>query len=82
MVQVIAAAMGANVEIEVEDVRVRPEKSEVDRLWADNRKARDMFGWSPAYGGREGFARGIGETVAWFADAGNLALYKPGAYGI
>ena len=81
-VEVIAAAMGARVEIAVDPVRLRPEASEVERLWADNSKARSLFGWAPSYGGREGFVRGIAETVAWFENPANLALYRPGRYDI
>ncbi len=76
----IAEVMGARVEIVCEDQRLRPEQSEVCRLWADNAKARHLTGWQPDYGGREGFARGLRETVAWFSDPAHLALYRPGEY--
>ena len=62
--------------------RLRPANSEVERLWADNRKARALFGWEPAYGGREGFRRGLKETIAWFTDPANLARYKADRYNI
>lgn len=80
--QVIAATMGATIEIETEAARLRPEKSEVERLWADNRKAKELFGWEPAYGGHEGFKRGIAQTVAWFQDRDNLARYKADEYNL
>ncbi|OQX06901.1 MAG: NAD-dependent dehydratase [Desulfobulbaceae bacterium A2] len=76
----VAEVMGARVEIVCEDQRLRPEQSEVCRLWADNAKARRLTGWQPDYGGREGFARGLRETVAWFSDPAHLALYRPGEY--
>lgn len=78
--RLIASALGAEVELVSEEARMRPEASEVERLWADVEKARRLTGWTPAYGGREGFARGIAETAAWFADPANLARYRPGAY--
>lgn len=78
----IAEAMNAQIEIVTDEARLRPEKSEVERLWADNGKARDLFGWQPAYGGREGFKRGLQETAAWFADADNLRPYKADIYNI
>lgn len=81
-VQLIAEAMGVEIEIETEQVRLRPEKSEVDRLWADNSKARTLTGWEPLYGGREGFKRGLIETVAWFAKPENLRSYKAGIYNV
>ncbi len=78
--RLIAQVMGVEIAIETEDLRVRPEKSEVERLWADNSKARDLLGWSPAYGGRDGFARGLSETVSWFMNPVNMRRYKTGAY--
>ena len=76
----IAAAMGVDVEIVLDEQRLRPEKSEVDRLWADNAKAGRVLGWQPAYGGIEGFRRGLNETVAWFSAPSRLSAYKPGVY--
>lgn len=81
-VRLIAEVMEVDVEIESDEARLRPANSEVERLWADNDKARQLFGWSPAYGGREGFARGLKETIAWFAEPGNLATYKAGIYNV
>lgn len=81
-VQMIAEVMGVEIEIETEQVRLRPEKSEVDRLWADNSKARNLTGWEPAYGGREGFKRGLAETVAWFTNPENLGNYKADIYNV
>lgn len=81
-VQMIAEVMGVKIEVETEQVRLRPEKSEVDRLWADNSKARNLTGWEPVYGGREGFKRGLAETVAWFTDPDNLRSYKANIYNV
>jgi dTDP-glucose 4,6-dehydratase len=81
-VKLIAEVMGAEVEIETERARLRPEKSEVERLWADNAKAKSMLGWSPAYAGRDGLRQGLAETVAWFSDPVNLAGYKNDRYNI
>ena len=57
-------------------------RSEVERLWADNAKARRMLGWAPRYEGRAGFAHGLEETVAWFSKPGVLDRYKPELYNI
>lgn len=78
--QAIARVMGAEVEFEVDEQRVRPGRSEVERLWADNTKAREVAGWQPTYGGRDGFERGLTETVAWFTNPDHLKLYKPEHY--
>jgi dTDP-glucose 4,6-dehydratase len=41
-----------------------------------------LLGWQPEYGGREGFIRGIKETVAWFREPSHLADYKANIYNI
>lgn len=81
-VKMITELMQASIEIETDDVRIRPDKSEVERLWADNGKALQLFGWSPNYAGEEGLRRGLEETVAWFRDPANLKSYKTGRYAI
>ncbi|MFK2827253.1 NAD-dependent 4,6-dehydratase LegB [Bacillus sp. B190/17] len=78
----IAEVMGKNVEIETDEIRLRPEKSEVERLWADNQKAKELLGWEPSYGGINGFKRGLKETADWFANPGNLSRYKADVYNI
>ncbi|MBE0305541.1 NAD-dependent 4,6-dehydratase LegB [Leptospira interrogans] len=81
-VRLIAEVMKVNVEIESDDQRLRPEKSEVERLWASNQKAKDLINWSPEYGGRDGFKRGLSETIDWFSDIDNLSFYKTDIYNI
>jgi NAD dependent epimerase/dehydratase len=78
----IAERMGRAVRFVSDDQRLRPAKSEVERLWAANAKAQERAGWTPAYAGREGFGRGLDETIAWFCDPANLARYKAGTYNI
>ena len=78
----IAETMNVEIKIITEEARLRPTDSEVERLWADNVKAKQLFGWTPAYGGREGFKRGIAETVEWFQKPGNLTSYKTDIYNI
>ena len=80
--KIIAEAMDVDIEIETDEIRLRPEKSEVNRLWADNSKAKRLLGWEPQYGGREGFKRGLKETIDWFADKENLKKYKADVYNI
>lgn len=82
VVKVIGDVTGNAFEVETEDQRLRPEKSEVERLWADNRKAKEILGWSPQYGGPDGFRRGIAETVDWFRNPENLNRYKAGLYNV
>ncbi|USN98183.1 MAG: GDP-mannose 4,6-dehydratase [Phycisphaeraceae bacterium] len=79
-VGMISEIMGAEVEIETDPQRVRPEGSEVDRLCADNRLARELTGWEPELAGPEGLREGLSRTIDWFTDPANLALYKADQY--
>lgn len=76
----IAELMGVTIEIEQDDVRVRPERSEVDRLWASNAMAQKLLGWSPRFGGVDGLRKGLEQTIAWFTKQENLSLYRANAY--
>ena len=78
----IGEVMGADLEIETDDARIRPEKSEVERLFAGVEKLTSLTEWRPKYGGREGFRRGLQETVDWFTDPDNLGQYKADRYNI
>lgn len=80
--KLIGTAMGVDIEIETDAQRLRPEKSEVERLFADCTKAQRMLGWDPAYAGVPGFERGLRETAEWFTDPRNLARYKPDLYAL
>lgn len=81
-VDIIAEVMGVGVEVETEQARLRPEKSEVERLWAGNAKAAELLGWQPEYAGKEGLRRGLRHTAEWFSNPDNLRRYKTGIYNI
>jgi dTDP-glucose 4,6-dehydratase len=78
----IAEIMNSDVEFYTDEQRLRPKESEVDRLWACNRKAKEILGWTPNYGGLEGFKKGLAETISWFRDESNLSKYKANKYNI
>lgn len=78
----IADVMGVEIEIISDQQRLRPEKSEVERLWASNAKAKELLGWQPQYGELDGFKRGLGETVEWFSQRDNLQFYKADIYNL
>jgi dTDP-glucose 4,6-dehydratase len=78
--KLIAEVMGAKIEIDEADERKRPEKSEVERLWACTKKAERLLDWKPRHGGRDGFREGVRKTAAWFTDPDNLARYRVGTY--
>lgn len=82
LVELIADIMQVKIEIQTEEVRLRPEKSEVERLWADNAKAETLLGWVPEYAGYEGLKRGLTETINWFSQSENLKKYRPEVYNL
>ena len=78
----IGEVMNVDLEIVTDDQRMRPEGSEVNRLFGDNSVLRQLTGWQPVYGGLEGFRHGLSRTAEWFSDPDNLALYRPGSYAV
>ena len=70
----ILSLLRVQKEIEVAPVRLRPGKSEVQRLLSDNSRARDRLGWSP----RVSLRQGLGETIEWIS--AHLSLYRPEQY--
>ncbi|MBU7008486.1 NAD-dependent 4,6-dehydratase LegB [Phosphitispora fastidiosa] len=82
LVELIAEVMQVRIEIQTEEERLRPEKSEVERLWADNTRAEKLLGWKPEYAGYEGLKRGLAETIKWFSQSGNLKKYRPEVYNL
>ena len=72
----IARLMGADIEIVVDRQRLRPAKSEVNRLCGDNTLITTLTGWRP----RHSFEDGLRETIGWFCKPENLAKYKPDIY--
>lgn len=74
----IRELMNSDVEFLTDSQRVRPGKSEVFRLWCDNTKIRELTGFEPAYGIREG----LRSTIDWFTRPENLAKYKAEIYNV
>jgi NAD dependent epimerase/dehydratase len=61
-----------------DEQRLRPGKSEVERLLGSNEKISGLTGWKPSYTLDEG----LGETIQWFSDPTNLARYKADIYNL
>lgn len=64
--------------IEQESQRLRPEKSEVFRLFGDNTKLLEHTGWVP----NTSLTEGIKQTIEWFKNPENLRQYKADIYNI
>lgn len=82
LARLISELMDTPIEIHTGSERVRPANSEVDRLWAGTAKARELMGWEPLYGGRDGLRRGLEATITWFKDPANRKRYAPNQYNI
>lgn len=76
--ELIRELMGSDVEFLLDDQRIRPEKSEVFRLWCDNTKIRGLTGFEPAYSIRDG----LQATIEWFTRGENLSKYKADLYNV
>jgi NAD dependent epimerase/dehydratase len=72
----ISELMGKRIEVKTESERIRPEKSEVERLRCDNHKIMSLTGWRPSYSLR----KGLTATIEWLG--ANLSRYKPEIYNV
>lgn len=70
--------MKSNVEWVVNEQRLRPEQSEVNRLWCDNAKIHSLTGYSSQYT----LVQGLQKTIEWFTKEENLSKYKVGIYNV
>lgn len=75
---IIREIMASNVKFVVDNQRLRPNKSEVFRLWCDNSKLVRLTGFKPECDIREGLRR----TIQWFTDSANLKKFKIDIYNV
>ena len=76
LVDEIISIVNKPLKVKTNSERLRPEKSEVQRLISDNRLAREDLDWSPQVDLHEGLQR----TIEWISK--NLDLYRPNQYQI
>ena len=76
LVELIAELNGTKIEITQDEQRVRPGKSEVERLYCNNTKIIENTDWRPQYSLRSGLA----ETIEWIRS--NMQYFKPDIYNI
>jgi len=74
----IITTIGSDAIIVSEQERIRPEKSEVERLLGDNKKIRLHTNWQQQYSIDEG----LQDTIEWFRKKENLYHYKSGIYNV
>lgn len=76
LVEKILGILGKTPKVITDSQRVRPDKSEVMKLWASNQKAKDLIGWEPRVSLDEGLLR----TIEWIS--AHLELYQPDQYTV
>jgi NAD dependent epimerase/dehydratase len=76
--EVIKKAMGSDAELVLDKERLRPDASEVHRLWCDNSLIKELVGFSPEVS----FESGIARTIEWFTKPQNLSKYKSDIYNV
>lgn len=75
---IIKELMARDVEFVTDDQRIRPEKSEVFRLWCDNSKIEQLTDFKPEVDIRDGLQR----TIDWIVQPENLKKYKADIYNL
>ena len=81
-VALIAEILNVDVDITSKSERIRPGKSEVERLLADASLAKSILGWKPEFSDKAGLKEGLTQTIEWFSNPDNLAQYRVGRYAI
>ena len=81
-VSLISSLMNKDIQVDQDLTRLRPEKSEVDRLWAENKKAQLLLDWKPKISGIDGLKDGLQKTIDWFEKPDNLSGYKTERYTV
>lgn len=74
----IKELMASDVEFVTDEQRIRPEKSEVHRLWCDNSQIESLTGFKPQLDIRAGLEK----TIEWFSNRKNLEKYKHDIYNV
>ena len=76
LVRKISIITGYRIDIEKDFKRIRPKKSEVDRLFANNKKAKKILNWSPKLNNKSDFENRLKKTIEWFSNEENINQYK------
>jgi NAD dependent epimerase/dehydratase len=82
LAQIISSVMDVEVDVSMDLERKRPSASEVERLLADNSKAKRVLDWSPKYQGGAGLTEALSATVDWYLIPENRVKFKAQAYNI
>jgi len=78
LAQKLINAINSSAKIVTDDIRLRPEKSEVERLFGDNSKIKNLTDWKQEYT----LDKGLEQTIQWFRDPVNIKSYKADIYNV
>jgi NAD dependent epimerase/dehydratase len=67
LVNLIAEVMKVDITVNEDSTKIRPETSEVFRLFSSNEKAQKILGWQPKFGGVKGLKRGLEKSICWYS---------------
>ena len=76
LIKVITDQTGRKINVLTDSKRVRPDRSEVNRLCCSNKLAKNILNWKPSFKGKFGLAKGIKSTLKWYSIKENLKKYK------
>jgi dTDP-glucose 4,6-dehydratase len=82
LVELIANIMKVEINIHTDSQRLRPQNSEVERLWSDNTQAKTLLNWHPEFTQLSGLRIGLQKTLDWFLNPNNQKFYKPEIYNL
>ncbi|ABO18034.1 NAD-dependent 4,6-dehydratase LegB [Prochlorococcus marinus] len=81
-VKEISKIMNSKISIISDQKRLRPDKSEVNRLFGDSSRLQELSNWKPKYKGLDGFREGIKKTIDWFINNRNNTLYSDNNFSL
>ena len=74
--------MQRDVKVDKSSERIRPAKSEVNRLCASNNKAKKLLNWKPKFVGKKGLKKGLLKTIDWYRKNSDLKEFDRKLYVI
>lgn len=80
IIKIVENKLKTKFKIIIDNKRIRPKKSEVNRLLSNNKKAKKLLKWKLKYSGVNGFKQGIGKTIEWIENNKEIFLKESNKY--
>ena len=78
----ICEILNKDVKVKVDEERLRPKKSEVNKLLSKNTKAKKILKWRPKFNGKSGFFNGLKKTIEWSKQNEDLLKNQSDSYNV